>query len=283
MITGITGRTKLFCIVADPIEHVRTPQMFNAHLEAVGIDAVLVPVHVTSDKLPLLVSGLRRCENLLGIVVTLPHKIAVVDLCDELHSTAGLIGAANILRRGPDGRLTGANFDGIGFLRSLEEVVTSVQGKSVYLAGAGGVARAIAFGLAGAGVSRLSIYNRSSERAIELLGAVGKHYPDVSTTLADRTPEGFDIAINATLLGLRTDDPLPFSVDALPPHAMVADVVMEPIMTPLLKAARRRGLNILTGDAMLRFQLGLWVEFIEGGPTAPALSNGAAVAAAPKV
>ena len=63
---------------------------------------------------------------------------------------------------------------------------------------------------------------------------------------------------------------------------MVADVVMEPIMTPLLNAARRRGLSILTGDAMLRFQLGLWVEFIEGGPTAPALSNGAPVAAASK-
>ncbi|MCL4765915.1 MAG: shikimate dehydrogenase [Hyphomicrobiaceae bacterium] len=280
----ITGRTKLFCIVADPIEHVRTPQMFNAHLESVGIDAVLVPAHVTSDRLPSLVSGLRHCENLLGIVVTLPHKIAIVDLCDELHGTARLAGAANILRREPDGRLTGANFDGIGFLRSLEEVVASVRGRSVYLAGAGGVARAIAFSLAGAGASRLSICNRSEARAAELLDAVRRQYPDVITGLAGGAPEGCDIAINATLLGLRADDPLPFSVDALPPHAVVADVVMEPIMTPLLKTARRRGLNILTGDAMLRFQLGLWVEFIAGGPAAPALSNGAAAAAtlAPK-
>jgi shikimate dehydrogenase len=278
----ITGRTKLFCIVADPIEHVRTPQMFNAHLETVGIDAVLVPAHVASDKLPLLVSGLRHCENLLGIVVTLPHKIAILDLCDELHSTADLVGAANILRRGPDGRLTGANFDGIGFLRSLEEMVTSVRGKSVYLAGAGGVARAIAFSLAGAGVSQLSIYNRSSDRATELLSAVGKHYPHVATSLADRTPEGFDVAINGTLLGLRATDPLPFSVDALSPHAIVADVVMEPIMTPLLMAARRRGLNILTGDAMLRYQLKLWVEFIECGPTAHVSPKGAAAGMALK-
>ena len=264
----ITGHTKLYCIVADPIEHVKTPQMFNAHLQSIGVDAVLVPVRVSSNDLASFITGVRRCHNLQGIVVTVPHKISIVGLCDDLHSTAALIGAANIVRRESDGRLIGANFDGIGFLRSLEEAIGSVRGKSVYLAGAGGVGRAIAFGLAGAGVARLSIYNRSTNRAVELLKAIQERYPDIITNCADRSPADFDIAINATVLGLRGGDEVPFSVGALPPHAVVADVVMEPIMTPLLVNAKNRGLRVVTGDAMLRLQLGLWVDFIEGGATA---------------
>jgi shikimate dehydrogenase len=269
----ITGRTKLFCIVADPIAHVKTPEMFNAHLDRSGIDAVLVPVHVTPEGLAEVVRGLRDVSNLRGIVVTVPHKISILDLCDDLHSSAGMVGAANILRRGPDGRLTGANFDGIGFRRSLEDAMGSIAGKSVYLAGAGGVARAIAFSMAEAGVSRLSVYNRSREKGEELLAAISDRFPAVATSLSSDTPQGFDIAINATSLGLKPDDNLPFTVDALSQQAVVADVVMEPIMTGLLLAAQKRGLQIVTGDAMLMFQLQSWVEFIEDCPSLGAMPN----------
>lgn len=258
----ITGLTKLFCIVADPIAHVRTPEMFNDYVGKIGVDAVLVPVHVTPDKLAPVVGGLRQINNLRGIIVTIPHKIAILGLCDELHESARLMGAVNVVRREPDGRLVGANFDGSGFLSALEAAVGSIKGRSVFVAGAGGVARAIAFSVAEAGAGRLTIYNRSADKADALLDRIRQAFPHLPTGRADNRPDACEIAINATSLGLRADDPLPFGVDALPGGATVAEVVMQPIMTPLLLHAQERGLRIVTGDAMLQFQLRSWLEFI---------------------
>src|SRR4051794_21858175 len=116
----ITGHTKLLPIVADPIEHVRTPEIFNAHLARIGVDAVVVPAHVHSDMLRTVVSAMRSVESVAAIIVTVPHKIAMVELCDELHPSARLMGAVNIVRRDRDGRLVGANFDGAGMASALE-------------------------------------------------------------------------------------------------------------------------------------------------------------------
>jgi shikimate dehydrogenase len=202
---------------------------------------------------------------LRGIVVTVPHKISILEHCDDFDISASIAGAANILRRDANGRLTGANFDGIGFVRSLQNAMGRVEGKDVYLAGAGGVARAIAFSLADAGIRRLSVFNRSPAKAEELLTSVAKRFPFVETGVATNLPEGCDIAINGTSVGLKSNDGLPFSVERLSPAAVVADVVMEPIMTKLLVAAKKRGLKIVTGDGMLMYQLQSWIDFIESG------------------
>jgi shikimate dehydrogenase len=261
----ISGHTKVFCIVADPVTHVKTPQMFNAHLEKLGIDAVLVPLHVDANELGNVVRGLRKVANLSGIVVTVPHKISILEHCDDFDITARIAGAANILRRDRDGRLTGANFDGIGFVRSLESAMGPVDGKVAYLAGAGGVARAIAFSLAEAGVRGLSVYNRTAAKASELLSAVRERYPSITTGLATDSPEGCDVAVNGTSVGLKSNGGLPFSIEHLSPSAVVAEVVMEPAMTELLVAAQKRGLQVVTGDGMLVHQLQSWIQFIESG------------------
>jgi shikimate dehydrogenase len=145
---------------------------------------------------------------------------------------------------------------------ALEEELGPIFGRRVYVAGAGGVARAIAFALAQAGAARLFIHNRSAAKADALLDAVRKAFPKTATARGDDRPVDCDIAINATSLGLRADDPLPFAVDALPVTAAVADVVMQPLLTPLLLRAQSRGLRIVKGDAMLKFQLKAWVEFL---------------------
>ena len=259
----ITGRTQLFCLLADPVDHVRTPQMFNDYVGGIGADAVLVPFHVPREGLAQAVAGLRQLRNLRGIIVTIPHKIDILELCDELHDSARLVGAANVVRRERDGRLTGANFDGIGFVGALEASVGKIAGLSIFVAGAGGVARAIAYECARAGAARLAIHNRSAPKAAELLASVARAFPHLSVEQSTARPDGCDIAINATSLGLRRDDPLPFPVDALPNHAIVADVVMQPPVTPLLDEARRRGLEIVTGEGMLEFQLPYWIDFID--------------------
>jgi shikimate dehydrogenase len=275
----ITGHTALFCILADPVDHVRTPTMFNAYLQKIGVDAVLVPVHVVRQDLAEVVRSLRAFRNLRGLLVTLPHKIDILGLCDELDASAQHVGAANVVRREPDGRMVGANFDGRGFVGALEAAVGKIAGRSIFIAGAGGVARAIAFEGAHAGVARLSIYNRASDKADALLAAIARAYPGVMVDRGTARPDDCDIAINATSLGLHAGDVLPFTVDALPARAIVAEVVMQPLITPLLHAARARGIRIVTGDGMLDFQFPFWIDFfnattIRGTPPAPPVIAG---------
>lgn len=258
----ISGRTQLCFLLADPVEHVRTPQMFNAHLEGNAVDAVVVALNVPSDDLERVVAALRIVRNLRALIVTIPHKIAIVELCDELHGSAQLVGAVNIVRREADGRLTGANFDGVGFVAALEAKTGRVAGRSVFMAGAGGVARAIAFELARAGAARLMLYNRSIAKGEALLREVAHAFPATSTAIAGEAPPDCDIAINSTSLGLHPDDPLPFAVDALPKRAAVAEVVMQPLMTRLLREAQGRGLRVVTGDGMLTAQLPYWTDFL---------------------
>ena len=258
----INGRTRLCFLLADPVEHVRTPQMFNAYLESVAVDAVVVPLNVTRDDLAAVVAGLRSVRNLCAIIVTIPHKIAVVGLCDGLHESAQRVGAVNIVRREEDGRLTGANFDGVGFVAALEAKLGPLAGRSVFMAGAGGVARAIAFEIARVGAARLTLYNRSMDKGRELLSAVAHAFPQTVTVATATMPRDCDIAINATSLGLHADDPLPFVLDALPKRAAVAEVVMQPLMTRLLREAQARDLRIVTGDGMLIAQLPFWMQFL---------------------
>ena len=258
----ITGHTKVLGIVADPIAHVRTPAIFNEHLARAGIDAVVIPVHVRAQSLRTVVDGLRATQNVSAIIVTVPHKIAIVELCDDLHPSARLMGAANLVRREADGRLVGGNFDGAGLVAALEAGVGPIAGLRVHVAGAGGVARAIAFAVAQAGAARLAIHNRSAAKADALLADVKHAFPDVATARGGARPAEFDIAVNATSLGLAPNDPLPFAVDALPAAATVAEVVMNPLMTPLLVQAQARGLRIVKGDSMLHHQLAAWVEFL---------------------
>ena len=205
---------------------------------------------------------MRAVESVAGIIVTVPHKIAMVDLCDELHPSARLMGAVNIARRDHNGRLVGANFDGTGMVAALEAELGPVAGRRVYLAGAGGVARAIAFALAQAEVASLAIHNRSAAKADALIDAVKRSFPNVAARRGDARPSAFDIAVNGTSLGLKHDDSLPFAVEALPATATVAEVVMNPAMTPLLLRAAARGLRIVKGDAMLHCQLAAWVKFL---------------------
>jgi shikimate dehydrogenase len=208
------------------------------------------------------VRGMRTIENLAGIIVTIPHKIAIRELCDDLTSTARGIGAVNIVRRDRDGRLLGANFDGAGMVSALAAELGSVIARRVYMAGAGGVARAIAFTLAEAGVARLAIHNRSSAKADALIDAIKRCYPKLDVLRGDGHPRDFDIAINATSVGLEGEHGLPFAVDALPATAAVAEVVMNPLITPLLARAEARGLRTVKGDAMLHRQFAAWIEFL---------------------
>lgn len=260
----ITGTTRLFGILADPVHHVQTPQGINALMLATRRDAVMVPMHVRAQDLAAAVMALRHLRNLDGFVVTVPHKSAMTTLCDAVSENARRIGAVNVVRRTPDGRLCGDMLDGEGFVAGLRASAIEPAGCSAYLAGAGGAASAIAFALAAAGVSRLTISNRTRSNAESLVERVRANFPAVSVAVGDADPSGHDLVVNGTSLGLRPGDDLPLDVDRLTRQQIVAEVVMKPAETPLLRAARERGCRIQYGAPMLASQLQMMAAFMSG-------------------
>jgi shikimate dehydrogenase len=263
--TDITGRTRLFGILADPIHHVRAPQAINARFARHGHDAVLVPMHVTAAALPAIVDALRRIENFDGCVVTMPHKSAIVPLLDTVTDDARAVGAVNIVRRDADGSLHGQILDGEGFVAGLRAAGIDPAGRSVYLAGAGGAANAIVFSLARAGVARIAIANRSIDKAQALAQRVAAAFPGVATGTAGPDPSGFDLVVNSTSLGMQPGDALPLDVSKLDPAQTVAEIIMQPAETPLLAAATARGCRVQPGAPMLDAQVDLMVAWMTAG------------------
>lgn len=264
--TAITGHTTIWGILADPIHHVKTPQALNAMMHERGVDGVMIPLHVGASNLDTFVTGLRSMRNLKGFVVTVPHKTAIVDLCDEVSDQARAIGAVNTVRREADGRLVGEMLDGAGFVSGLRQGGIDPRGRSVYLAGAGGAANAIAFALAEAGVSRLTIANRTRAKSEDLQQRLAKHHPAVPVEIGTPDPTGHDIVVNATSLGLKDGDPLPLDVDRLSADQIVAEIIMQPETTALLAAAKERGCRTHPGQPMLACQLELMAAFMEMRP-----------------
>ena len=258
----ISGNTRLFGILADPIHHVKTPQRMNELFAKIGFDGVCVPFHARPDNLAAVVDGLRRLENLGGVIVTMPHKTAILELVDEVTPVAAKIGAANVVRRDADGRLVAHMLDGEGFVRGLLTAGVPVQGKSAYLAGAGGAANAIGFALIQAGVSRLTIANRTPAKAEDLKARILSLHPEARITIGTPDPAGHDLVVNGTSLGMKEGDALPLATSRLIPDQLVCEVIMQPRDTALLLAAKAKGCNVHYGAPMLACQIELMAEML---------------------
>lgn len=260
----ITGHTKVFGILADPIHHVRTPQGINRHFAGEGFDGVMVPIHVEPGNLARVVEGLRGMNNLSGFVVTVPHKAAMLPLCDEVGIDARQIGAVNVVHRSADGRLHGTMLDGEGFVAGLRQAGIEPRGCSAYLAGAGGAASAIAFALVRAGVSRLSVANRTPDKVQQLFQRIREVHPGARLEVGTPDPSGHDLVVNGTSLGMHAGDALPLDAGRLQAQQVVAEIIMQPVETPLLAAALARGCRVHYGAPMLASQIALMADFMRG-------------------
>lgn len=260
----ITGRTAVFGILADPIDHVRAPTVFNGAYEAHGIDAVLVPFQVSPEDLPAAVAGLKAMRSIKGLTVTVPHKVAIAGLCDQLDAGAARVGSANAIRFDAERQMHGDNFDGRGYVAGMAADGFDFAGKRVLQVGAGGAGMSIAFSVAEAGARHLTIANRTVARAEELAGRVRAAFPGCETAgaAADIDPAGYDLVINTTSLGLHEGDPLPLAVDRLDPGTAVSEIIMIPDRTALLVAAEARGHPIHYGRPMLDQQIRLIAAYM---------------------
>ncbi len=260
--TDITGNTRVYGILADPIHHVKTPQVMNRLFDEIGHDGVLVPLHVSAAGLADAVRGLRQLQSLAGLIVTVPHKTVIPALCDGLTDQARMVGAVNCIRRDADGTLTGAILDGVGFVEGLRSAGHDPRGMSVILAGAGGAASAIAFALADAGISALTIANRTEARAQDLADRVSAAYPGVTLSIDARAVAQAGLVVHATSLGMRAGDALPLDISQLHEGQIVAEAIMDPAVTPLLAAAEKAGARTHPGLPMLQSQARLMAEFM---------------------
>jgi shikimate dehydrogenase len=246
-VAAIGGATRVAAVLGWPVEHTRSPALHNAAFAAVGLDGVFVAFEVEPARLGDAVRGLAAL-GALGASVTVPHKEAVIALCDELAAPADLIGAVNCLVF-DRGRIIGHNTDAGGFVDSLAERHWSPKGRRALLLGAGGAARAVAAGLADAGAVVEVIARRPD--AVDFAPAFGWE-PEV---LAGHFGDA-DLVVDCTSLALHETAEAPLAalpVAALRSEAMVASLVYHR-RGPLLDAAARRNLRILDGRGMLVHQ-----------------------------
>ena len=277
-------KAELVGVLGYPVAENPTGVMQEAAFAAAGLNWRYLTIEVKPEELPDAMRGVRAF-GMRGINLTIPHKVAVLSLLDEVSPDATMIGAVNTVRREGD-RLIGENTDGKGFLRGVrEEAKVDPKGKRVVILGAGGAARAIAVELALTGAREMTVYNRSVERGQTMVRDL------VSATSANAHFEPWagtyhvaadaDILVNATSIGLFPD------VDAMPdvslatarPDLLVCDVVPNPPETRLIQSARAQGLQVLTGLAMLVYQGAIGFEMWTGR-TAPEAVMKAALAKA---
>jgi shikimate dehydrogenase len=258
----ITGATRLCFVVADPVWQLRTPQVLNRVWDERGLDIVTVPAHVSAAGLPDFVAALRTNESAVGAVITVPHKQSIIALCDELGPNAQIVGAVNVVRRTPEGRLIGETFDGLGFVTGLRARGHEPRGQRAIVLGAGGAASAVAVALLSADVESLDISNRTEARAADLAERLRAAFPtrDIGTGL-DRVADAH-LIVNATSNGMSPSDVSPLAPDLIPAGALAADVVMSAELTPFLAGAAGRGNGTHEGAHMLNGQIQLMADYL---------------------
>jgi shikimate dehydrogenase len=263
MLSTLTGVTRVYVIIGDPIAQVKGPNGVTRAFAAAGHDAVLVPIHVAPADVDAFVVALGPTKNVDGMLVTVPHKFAAYKHCTTASERSKALEATNILRRNRDGTWHGDMLDGPGFVKGLRSARLEPAGKRALLVGAGGAGSAIALELLRSGVSELAVHDRDFERRDRLLDRL-RATGSMVARAGSSDPSHFDLIVNATPAGMRPGDALPVAIERLKPTMFVGDVVTVPEVTPLLEAARRVGCMTSTGVDMFNAELALQLEFFLG-------------------
>jgi shikimate dehydrogenase len=251
--------TRRVVLIGNPLRRRHSVVMHNAAFEANGIDARYELAELEPDEVAAFVAAARG-PAFLGLGVTAPYKPVVVRLVDDVEPDAEAIGAVNNVVRTGDGRLIGFNSDAPGFRAGVELAMgRPLAGTSVVVAGAGGAAHAVVHACVTAGARRVTIGNRSAEAAGALATRFGVEGGPLDSPELEQALESADLAVNATTVGM-IDPGITIDVRRLPAHATVFDLVYVPAETPLLAAARARGLHAANGSEMLIQQAAIAFE-----------------------
>lgn len=255
---ALSATTRVAGVIGDPIRHSRSPAIHNAAFAATGLDWVFCAFEVPRGGAAAALAAVRAL-GLGGLSVTMPHKQAAAAACDELTPAAAALDAVNTVVPRDGGRLLGASTDGEGFLRSVRDRGVEPAAGPALVLGAGGAARAIVLALGDAGADVTVAARRADAAATAAALAPGAR----SVPLAGCDPAGFSLVVNATPVGMQGEPPA-VDPERLNPGQFVVDTVYHPMETPLLAAARARGVPAANGLDMLVHQAALAFELWTG-------------------
>jgi shikimate dehydrogenase len=265
----ITGHTEIIAHIGYPTHSFKAPMIYNPYFDSANIDAVVVPMGCKAEDYPVFLKSVFTLANIRGALITMPHKVTTVGLLDEVSAAVKVAGACNAVKRLPDGRLVGDMFDGEGFVRGVLRKGLKLQGARVLVVGSGGVGCAIAASLAGAGIAAITLYDVNDASAKALGARLKEHHPQIDVQTGSNDPQGYDLVVNATPMGMNPGDPLPIDMDRVSSNTFIGEVVMKTEITPFLAAARSKGCATQVGTDMLFEQIPAYLEFF-GLPTTTA-------------
>lgn len=250
---------KLYGVIGDPISQTLSPSMHNAAFNHLGLSAKYLPFHVTPGQLSQAIEGVRGL-GVAGLNVTIPHKVSVMNLLDEIDPLAMRIGAVNTIVN-ENGKLIGYNTDGAGYVSSLKHITAerNLEEHSILIVGAGGAARAIYYTLLEEGVKKVAIANRTIETAKQLIQSNNTNVMSLSD--AEDVVDDYDIIINTTSIGMYPYlENMPIQLGKIKEKTIVSDIIYNPIETKWLKQARKLGAQTQNGIDMFVFQGALAFE-----------------------
>lgn len=242
-------------VIGNPVSHSLSPKLHRYWLKRYGIEGEYTALQVMEDALETTLRTLPS-QGFIGANVTIPHKVNVMQFADKITDRATLIGAANTLTFKEDGRIFADNTDGYGFIANLRQGAPEWDPKRgpAAIFGAGGAARAIIVALADAGVPEIIVANRTRAKAEALRSDFGARVSVVDWVQADKMLEDANTVINTTSLGMVGAHDFKVSLDELSPKAVVTDIVYNPLQTPFLIAAAKKGCTTVDGLGMLLHQ-----------------------------
>jgi shikimate dehydrogenase len=259
----IDGNTDIIAHIGWPTYSFQSPLIYNPYFERASIKALVVPMGCKREHFAAFLPSVFLLENVRGALITMPHKVSVVSLLDEVTPMVRVAGACNAVKRGFDGRLYGDMFDGEGFVRGVQRKGFKVVDQRALVVGAGGVGSAIVASLAAHGIGEIALYDIDTAGCEALADRIRANFPLVKVSMGSNDPAGFDLVVNATPLGMKAGDPLPVDVNRLDAHTFVGEVVMAQEVTAFLAAARARGCRTQVGTDMLYEQIPAYLEFFD--------------------
>lgn len=241
------------CVIGTPVAHSLSPKLHGFWLKKYNIQGSYVAQEIRAEQLPEFIKTLP--ERFAGCNVTLPHKEAVIPLLDEVDDIAKAIGAANTIIVTSEGKRKGTNTDAFGFIENIKAhaVLEGRKQKAVVL-GAGGAAKAVVKALIDEGFAEVHVTNRTRDKAEQLKQQFGKKIIPMDWDKRSAILTDADLLVNTTSLGLKNNPPLELDLSALPKHAIVNDIVYNPLVTPLLAQAEAAGYETVDGLGMLIYQ-----------------------------
>ena len=257
----VNGKTRVYGIVGDPIEQVRSPEMVTWEMQQRHQNAVLIPIHIARNEFDSVMPHIMRMQNLDGLIFTIPFKAQAIALAKTLGPQASQIGAINALKKHSNGAWSGEIFDGIGCVEAFKQRGITLQDKRLQLIGLGGAGSAICVALAYEKPKLLRLFDINAQTTERMAKMVNTISPQTVVEVGLPLAEGIDILLNASPVGMLSDARLPLAVEQFKKELIVFDAIVMPENTPLLTLAQDCGCQVVRGREMMLGQISKIVDY----------------------